>query len=149
MNKAQNTGLLRRIGAMLYDGFLVLACLAVLAMLATVPLGLERVQTGGPYYLAGYNALRMLIPFLFFTVYWWKAGMTLGMQSWRLKLESLDGSQVTFAAVVIRFFASLLSWAAAGLGFFWQLWDKDQLTWHDRISKTRIVYYPKDKSAKD
>ncbi len=142
----QNVGLMRRIGAMLYDGFLVLACLAVLAMLATVPLGFERVQTGSPIYLAGYNVLRMLIPFLFFTLYWWKAGMTLGMQSWRLKLEAIDGGDVTYAAVTLRFFAALLSWAAVGIGFFWSIWDKQHLTWHDHISKTRIVYYPKEDS---
>jgi len=70
---------MRRIGTMLYDGFLALACLAVLAMLATVPLGFERVQTGSSTYIAGYNILRILIPFLFFTLYWWKTGMTLGM----------------------------------------------------------------------
>ena len=142
----QNTGLMRRIGAMLYDAFLVVACLAVLAMLATIPLGFERVQTGSPIYLAGYNILRALVPFLFFTLYWWKAGMTLGMQSWRLKLEMLDGGDLTFGAVTIRFFAALLSWAPAGLGFLWSLWDKDRLAWHDRISKTHLVYYPKEDS---
>jgi len=145
----QNAGIMRRIGAIIYDVFLVLACLAVLAMLATVPLGGERVQTGSPAYLVGYNILRALIPFLFFTLYWWKAGMTLGMQSWRLKLESLDGSGVTFAAVTLRFFAAMLSWAAVGLGFLWSLWDKDKLTWHDRLSGTRIVYYPKEESGKE
>ncbi len=140
------TGLLRRFGAMLYDGFLVFASLAVLAMLATIPLGFERVQTGSPIYVFGYNILRALVPFLFFTLYWWKAGMTLGMQSWRLKLETLDGGDVSFGAASLRFFAAILSWAPAGLGFLWQLWDKDSLTWHDRISGTRLVYYPKDDS---
>jgi uncharacterized RDD family membrane protein YckC len=32
------------------------------------------------------------------------------------------------------------------LGFLWQLVDKDKLTWHDRISGTRLVYYPKEKT---
>ena len=140
----QNTGLLRRLGAMLYDGFLVFASLAVLAMLATIPLDFERVQTGGPNYVLGYNVVRAVVPFLFFTLYWSKAGMTLGMQSWRLKIETLDGGDVSFGAASLRFFAAILSWAAFGLGFLWQLWDKGNLTWHDRISGTRIVYYPKD-----
>jgi uncharacterized RDD family membrane protein YckC len=30
-----------------------------------------------------------------------------------------------------------------GLGFLWQLWDKDKLTWHDRIAGTRMLHYPK------
>ena len=35
-----------------------------------------------------------------------------------------------------------------GLGFLWQLWDAEQLTWHDRLSKTRLVYYPREKADK-
>jgi hypothetical protein len=33
---------------------------------------------------------------------------------------------------------------AVGLGFIWQLWDEDHLTWHDRLSNTRLRYYPKN-----
>jgi hypothetical protein len=39
--------------------------------------------------------------------------------------------------------AASLSWAALGLGFLWQLWDPEKLTWHDRLSNTRLIYYPK------
>ena len=67
------------------------------------------------------------------------------MQSWGLQLPTADDSKPTLATANIRFFAALLSWAPAGLGFLWQLWDKDKLTWHDRISGTRIVHYPKPK----
>ena len=31
------------------------------------------------------------------------------------------------------------SWLALGLGFLWQLWDKDKLAWHDRLSGTHLV----------
>jgi len=43
----------------------------------------------------------------------------------------------------------VLSWLPAGLGYLWQLWDPEKLTWHDRISKTRIVYYPKDAATSE
>jgi uncharacterized RDD family membrane protein YckC len=43
----------------------------------------------------------------------------------------------------LRFFAAILSWLPAGLGFWWQLWDKDKLAWHDRLSGTRLRHYPK------
>jgi uncharacterized RDD family membrane protein YckC len=67
------------------------------------------------------------------------------MQSWGLQLETPDGGKPTLATASVRFFAAILSSAPAGLGFLWQLWDKDKLTWHDRISGTRIVHYPKPK----
>ena len=36
-------------------------------------------------------------------------------------------------------FCAILSWLPAGLGYFWQLWDTDKLTWHDRLSQTRVI----------
>ena len=90
-----------------------------------------------------HNIIRFSIIFLFFVLYWSRGGRTLGMQSWRLQLETMDGERASLGAATIRFFAALLSWAPAGLGFFWSLWDKDGLAWHDRISKTHLVYYPK------
>ena len=67
------------------------------------------------------------------------------MQSWGLQLETMDGGRPTLATASVRFIAAIISWVPCGLGFLWQLWDKDKLTWHDRISGTRLVYYPKPK----
>ncbi len=136
-----NTGLLRRIGAMMYDTLLVVAVL----WLATIPFIAFR---GGEAVEIGENLLYRIVLVLaiygFFVGFWVRSGRTLGMQSWRLQLETRDGEKPGLAACSIRFFAALLSWAPAGLGFWWQLWDKERLTWHDRLSGTRIVYYPKD-----
>ena len=68
------------------------------------------------------------------------------MQSWRLQLETVSGESPGIAAASLRFFAAMLSLIPLGLGFWWQLWDKEGLTWHDRISGTRLRYYPKDET---
>lgn len=139
----QNTSLRRRIAAMLYDALLVLPFLG----LATIPFIAAR---GGNPVEPGDNIVYQLVLALviygFFVGFWWRSGRTLGMQSWRLQLESMHGQRPTFAAASGRFFAAILSWLPCGLGFWWQLWDKDQLTWHDRISRTRVVYCPKKPS---
>jgi uncharacterized RDD family membrane protein YckC len=145
----QNTTLIRRIAAMLYDTLLVFACLVMLAIISTAYLGGKSVYEGGDVYFAIYNAIRFSIIFFFFVLYWSRSGRTLGMQSWRLQLETADGGHPTIGRATLRFFASLLSWLPAGLGFLWSLWDKDKLAWHDRLSGTRIVYYPKDEANKD
>ncbi|HSG98154.1 MAG TPA: RDD family protein [Woeseiaceae bacterium] len=136
----QNTGLLRRFAAILYDCLLVAALLS----LATVPFiatrGGEPVEIGEN---TAYRVILALVIFLFFTGYWTWRGRTLGMQSWGLQLETMDGNRPTFARASMRFFAAILSWAPLGLGFLWQLWDRDKLAWHDRISGTRLRYYPK------
>ncbi|MCJ7590752.1 MAG: RDD family protein [Woeseiaceae bacterium] len=136
----QNTGLIRRAAAMLYDGLLILALL----FLATLPFiavrGGEPVEPTGNL---GYRIVLGLVIYGFFVGFWTRSGRTLGMQSWRLQLETPAGGHPAFTTATLRFFAAIVSWLPCGLGFLWQLWDKDKLTWHDRISKTRIVYYPK------
>ena len=141
----QNTGLLRRLAAITYDALLV----AALLFLATIPfIALrdgEAVEIGDN---AIYRAVLALVVYAFFVGFWTRPGRTLGMQSWGLQLETSDGRRPSIGRASVRFFAALLSWAPAGLGFLWQLWDPDRLTWHDRISGTRIVHYPKTGNKK-
>ena len=143
----RNTPLLRRIGAMLYDALLVLALL----FLATLPF--IAVREGEPVESNEnllYRLVLCLVVYAFFVGFWSRSGRTLGMQSWRLQLQTSDGGKVGIGAATARFFAALLSWAPAGLGFLWSLWDKQGLAWHDRLSGTRIVYFPKaDKPEAD
>jgi uncharacterized RDD family membrane protein YckC len=129
----------RRLGAMLYDGLLVVA----LMMFATVPFvivrGGESVEPGDPYY----RLTMLIIAWLFFAGFWSRSGRTLGLQAWRLRIETSAGERPGFGTASLRFLAALISWLPLGLGFWWQLWDKDSLSWHDRLSGTRLRYYPK------
>jgi uncharacterized RDD family membrane protein YckC len=135
----RNAPLSRRLGAMLYDGLLVVA----LMMFATVPFvivrGGESVEPGDPYY----RLTMLIIAWLFFAGFWSRSGRTLGLQAWRLRIETSSGERPGFGAASLRFLAALISWLPLGLGFWWQLWDKDSLSWHDRLSGTRLRYYPK------
>ena len=125
---------------MLYDGLLVIGLL----LFATVPfvgmLGGEPVEPGSP----AYQLTMLTVAWLFFVGFWTRSGRTLGMQSWRLQIETMEGSRPDVGAATLRFFAAILSWLPLGLGFLWQLVDRDQLSWHDRLSGTRLRYYPKD-----
>ena len=38
---------------------------------------------------------------------------------------------------------TLFSWLCLGLGFLWQWVDREHITWHDRLSRTRVVVLPK------
>lgn len=135
----QNSGLFRRLAAILYDSLLVFALMA----LATIPFiairGGEYVEPESPLH----QAALLLVIFVFFVGFWSRKGRTLGMQSWGLQLQTTNGNIPSPGAATLRFFAAFLSWAPLGLGFAWQLWDKDKLTWHDRLSGTRLVHYPK------
>ena len=130
---------------MLYDILLVTALL----FLATIPFiavrGGEPVEIGDNLL---YRIVLAMVVYAFYVGFWSRSGRTLGMQSWRLQLETADGDTPSVAAASLRFFAAIVSLLPLGLGFLWQLWDRDSLTWHDRISDTRIVYYPRRETQK-
>jgi len=145
----------RRIGAMVYDGFLLFGVLftANLPLIAFQPKH-ESIQENEKMYentLLGegilYQFYLAMVVICFFYWFWRKNKGTLGMQAWRLSIESFDGTGITFSQATIRVVISVFSWLACGAGFLWILIDKDNLAWHDKLSKTRIVYTPKHKQS--
>ncbi|MDH3615361.1 MAG: RDD family protein [Gammaproteobacteria bacterium] len=141
----QNTGLLRRIAAILYDSLLVGALLFMVTVPFIAVRGGEPVDTSENLL---YKVVLFVVVYVFFVGFWSRSGRTLGMQSWGLQLETADGGIPSAAAASLRFFAALVSLLPLGLGFLWQLWDPEKLTWHDRVSKTRVVHYPREKRQK-
>lgn len=136
-----NAPLSRRIGAMLYDGLLVLAVMFI----GSVPF--VAIRGGGPVEPGdtGYQLTILVLVYLFFVGFWSGYGRTLGMQSWGLQIETPEGHRPTVGQCSMRFFAAIISWLPAGLGFWWQLFDREGLSWHDRLSGTRLRYYPRKK----
>jgi len=137
-----NASFPRRLGAMLYDGLLVLAVLFA----ATIPLVALQ---GGTAIEGGnliYRGILLGISCLFFAGFWHRYGRTLGMQTWGLRIETETGERPSAARCVGRFFLAILSWLPFGIGFLWQLVDREGLSWHDRLSGTRLRHYPKAKN---
>ena len=136
-----NASLGRRFGAIFYDSLLVLA----LMFLGTLPFiamrGGEPVAAGDP----AYQLTMLIVAYAFFAGFWTRAGRTLGMQSWGLRLETMDGQTPGLSRASLRFVSALLSWLPVGLGFWWQLWDQDSLCWHDRLSGTRLRFSARNK----
>ena len=141
-SRGQPASLLRRLGAILYDSLLVLALMFLVTLPFIAARDGEPVQPGNNLI---YQLCLATLIFVFFVGYWTRTGRTLGMQSWGLRVELADGSTPGFGAASLRFFTAILSWLPVGVGFLWQLWDKDKLTWHDRASGTRLQYYARKK----
>ena len=135
----KNAGLGRRFGAIVYDSLLVLAVLFLGTLPFVAAAGGEPVEPGNRLY----QLTLLLVCYAFFVGFWSGYGRTLGMQSWRLRIETPEGRKPDAGQASVRFFAAILSWLPAGLGFWWQLVDRDNLAWHDRLSGTRLRYYPK------
>jgi uncharacterized RDD family membrane protein YckC len=140
----QVPGLLRRLAAVLYDSLLLLALMMVVTALLLPLTGGEAIDPRRhPALEWAYRALLLVTVVGFFGAAWTRGGQTLGMASWRLKVLREDGGPLTWADTVRRLAAAVLSWLALGLGWLWLLVDPARRTWHDRLSRTRVVLVEK------
>ncbi len=128
-------GLGRRLAAISYDAFLLVAVLFAATALLLPFTGGEAIRPNDVLY-SGYL---VVISFGYFGWFWTHGGQTLGMRTWNIRLVGTDGRGVTWIQALMRFAGACISWLAFGAGFVWLLVDRDRLTWHDRLSATTIV----------
>lgn len=141
---AKQPGLGRVIGAMLYDG-LALVALFMIAGFIFIPLLGHPPATRGEHLL--FRIHLFAIAYVFFCWFWTHGGQTLGMRAWKIKLLDQQGLVVGWPAATRRFFFALLSWLPLGLGFLWMMFSAQGRSWHDLLSKTRLIYLPKQKAG--
>lgn len=128
-------GLGRRLGAMLYDAFLLFGLFFAAVAILMPFTGGQAIEPGN-YLLTAYL---IVLACAFYSWCWTRSGQTLGMLAWNIRIQQPDGSRINWLQALMRLSAALLSWLALGLGFWWILFDRDGLSWHDRLSRTRIV----------
>ena len=104
------TGLKRAL-AIIYDGLISIAVLLVASwvytMIAGWITGWDRYEqmaeagelSGDP----GLTFVLFLVLYLFFAYFWTRIGQTLGMQVWRVRIENLDGTSVSWTQALIRY----------------------------------------------
>ncbi|MFV3367478.1 RDD family protein [Pseudomonas sp. NY15435] len=144
--------LLRRLAAMFYDFLLCVALLMVVTLIyqqgfLRLIYGSEKLRmladqgalTGDPLL----SSLLFISVFAFFAKFWTHSGQTLGMQVWGVRVQNADGTRISLMQALLRFVIAIGSWACAGLGFLWMLWDKDKRTWQDRYSESVVIQIPK------
>jgi len=137
-------GLPRRLAAMFYDSLLLLALLMIVTALFLLTTGGEAIDPRTqPVLEFIYRLVLLLLIVGFFGVSWTRSGQTLGMATWRLRVEREDGRRLTWGDTLRRLGWALVSLLPAGLGFAWVLFDPERRAWHDRLSRTRIVVVPK------
>ena len=146
-------GLARRLAAILYDTFLVLPLVMVAVALGLglrTAVGLEAYDSTRVSILDA-NLVRLIeltAVVGFFSYFWLKNGQTLAMQAWRIKLVNSSGGNVAFHQAIVRALAAVLSAVCLGAGYWWCLFDKRGLTWHDHLSGTELILLPKKEKKK-
>jgi uncharacterized RDD family membrane protein YckC len=156
----------RRLLAMVYEAFLLLA----VAALTTALFILLTQNRQGPAYHYGLMAALLLVIGAYFVYNWTNSGHTLAMKTWRLCLVAGAGARVPLRTAVLRylcawgwFLPALIVCGAFGLKgkaevsiaiaagiVAWALTallDRDRQFLHDRLAGTRLVQLPKPAPA--
>ncbi|MXX06596.1 MAG: RDD family protein [Gammaproteobacteria bacterium] len=142
-------GLIRRLAALLYDAFLVLAIWIGLGFAAQLIAGAGtnqvidgRVETDPLFGLLLF-ALMCASAAAFYVWFWTRGGQTLGMVAWRIRAQSRDGGPMTVRQALLRFLCAWPAFFLFGLGYLWLYFDPEGDAAHDRLSRTRVVLLPR------
>lgn len=125
-----------RLLAMTYDFFPVLALWFLAAGVFTAVHG-DAVRGGWLGLLE--SVVLWLLGGAYAVLSWRRGGQTLGMRPWRLRVTDTQGASAAPRALWLRYAVGGVSLLLGGLGFWWAWIDRERLTWHDRISKTRMI----------
>jgi len=134
--------LTRVLGAIIYDLIIVFAIIFIAAQ--WFPLIPESLQADPAINL--FKQVYILgISFIYFAYSWRRGGQTIGMKSWRLRLQSSEPEkpEISWRQCLIRYSVSIFSWLLAGLGFLWTLFSPQHRSWHDLASNTHLIVLPK------
>lgn len=81
-----------------------------------------------------------VIGFYFVWVWTKKAGQTLPMRTWKLRIVTIDNRLLSWQLATLRYVAAVISVSTFGIGLLWAFFDKNKLFLHDRLCHTKIVY---------
>jgi len=147
-------GLFRRLAALIYDTLIIIAIemmAAGIVMAVVFALNTAGLLSYGEYadaadmlgkhpvlsplftlYLAG-------VWIYFFVFFWTRAGQTLGMRAWKLRVRNAkDGAPITVTQALIR-----ISTSGFGLANLTVPIDPKKRGFHDIWAKTKVVVLPK------
>ena len=151
-------GYFRRLAAAIYDLFLacsiyiVAGAVGFLLFLIPVSLGFFNDVRSFSDVASSIETQHLLSQWIFswgmfwvvyFYLWCWKKGQTLGMRAWRLKVAFKHTSEVSWLTLLSRFF-----WSLAGLGNLIILFRKDNLALQDYFSHSEVLVLEISKNSK-
>ncbi|GAD78655.1 hypothetical protein VEZ01S_05_00440 [Vibrio ezurae NBRC 102218] len=144
---------MRRLSAWLYDAFIIIAIemmaagLVVAVLEALVAAGVMNYGhyldasdylTNHPFWSIVFTLYLASVWIGFFVFFWTRAGQTIGMRAWKLRVQNDDGSRITVTQAFIR-----IATSAFGLSNLSVPLDNEKRGFHDVWAKTQVVVLPK------
>lgn len=136
-------GFRRRLASLLYESLLGIGVLALGFLVPHLVLGVVLEFTPPGWFLWVHV---FAILGVYFVWYWTRRGQTLAMQTWQLKVVSVEyGKEPDLKSALLRYCLAWPSVLLGGLGLMWALIDRDRQFLHDRLARTAIVLLPREK----
>jgi uncharacterized RDD family membrane protein YckC len=134
-SKLEPAGLARRLLSLCYEALL----LAALLIVASVPfVALAGSVRTAPLKLA-FQLYLLLVAGSYFSYCWVRGGQTLPMKTWRIRLVTATGGQISLTKALQRFLFALIGYGLSAVTILWVFIDSDRQFLHDRLAGTRII----------
>lgn len=124
----------RRLAGLIDAACLAFACGGFLALFGSLGGHFAFSKLNAAVYATAF-AIVYLQYFALFTTF---GGTTPGMMLRGLRVVDFSGEEPSPRQLLLRAAGYMLSAGTFFLGFLWVQWDEDELTWHDRISRTYL-----------
>ena len=144
----------RRFAAMIYDSFVIIAISMAYGGIATAIVAITsedpRSEVQSPMFSSPLFGLGWALTIMcFYCIFWRRFGQTIGMKTWHIRLYALDQSQQELSGLswkhcFLRSAFGICAFACCGAGYLFGFIDNNGDCWHDKMSKTRVIF-TKDK----
>ncbi|MBT3431585.1 MAG: RDD family protein [Candidatus Thioglobus sp.] len=121
---------LRRLGAISYDTFLVFSLVFFIVGVIIITVFKNQAQISEMLFYT----VTLPATYFYFSLSWTKGRQTLGMKAWKFQVVQKNGKNITQKQALIRFILAII-----GIISLSQLFNKDNLALHDRLSKTILI----------
>ena len=128
-------GFWRRILCMIYEFLLLIAVLFIAGLM----FHLVYHDTGSPYFRLVFQIYLLSVAGIYLIWFWTHGGQTLAMQTWKIRVISINGSGISIWQAIARYFFAVISISFFGCGIIWALFDREGQFLYDRLAGTKII----------
>jgi len=125
----------RRFVSLLYEFIILLAVIFI----ASFIFHLVFRKTDTFYFIPVYQFYLLIVMGCYFIWFWTHGGQTLAMQTWKMRVVTMDGTKLDKRKAITRYLLAVIGILFFGIGILWSLIDRDHQYLHDRLAGTLII----------
>lgn len=128
-------GFWRRILCMIYEFLLLMAVLFITSFF----FHLVYHDTESTYFRLIFQFYLLSVAGIYLIWFWTHGGQTLAMQTWKMRIISVNGEKIGVWQAILRYILAVISISFFGCGIIWALFDRENQFLYDRAAGTKII----------